>query len=85
MPVGYPARTRPQPVAGQAARWVHGPAQCVAVRILVAALGAPGHAFPLVPLARALHDAGHDVTVATGPDLEATIATSGVPRPSRRP
>lgn len=58
------------------------------VRILVAALGAPGHAFPLVPLARALHDAGHDVTFATGPDLEATISTSGVPttaagRPAR--
>jgi UDP:flavonoid glycosyltransferase YjiC (YdhE family) len=49
------------------------------VRILVAALGAPGHAFPLVPLARALHDAGHDVTFATGPDLEPTIAASGVP------
>ncbi|NMO89307.1 glycosyltransferase [Actinomycetospora sp. TBRC 11914] len=49
------------------------------MRILVAALGAPGHAFPLVPLARALHDAGHDVTFATGPDLEPVIATSGVP------
>lgn len=49
------------------------------MRILVAALGTPGHAFPLVPLARALHDAGHGVTFATGPDLEATIATSGVP------
>jgi UDP:flavonoid glycosyltransferase YjiC (YdhE family) len=49
------------------------------VRILVAALGSPGHAFPLVPLARALVEAGHDVTFATGPDAEATIATSGVP------
>jgi UDP:flavonoid glycosyltransferase YjiC (YdhE family) len=56
------------------------------VRILVAALGSPGHAFPLVPLARALHDAGHDVTFATGPDTEATIATSGVPTaPAGRP
>lgn len=49
------------------------------MRILVAALGSPGHAFPLVPLARALLEAGHDVTFATGPDTEATIATSGVP------
>ncbi|MCD2193827.1 glycosyltransferase [Actinomycetospora endophytica] len=49
------------------------------MRILVAALGSPGHAFPLVPLARALHDAGHGVTFATGPDTAATIATSGVP------
>jgi UDP:flavonoid glycosyltransferase YjiC (YdhE family) len=56
------------------------------VRILVAALGAPGHAFPLVPLARALHDVGHEVTVATGPDLASTIATSGVPTvPAGRP
>lgn len=49
------------------------------MRILVAALGSPGHAFPLVPLSVALHDAGHDVTFATGPDLEPTIATAGVP------
>ncbi|WP_433801348.1 glycosyltransferase [Actinomycetospora sp. CA-084318] len=49
------------------------------MRILVAALGSPGHAFPLVPLTVALHDAGHDVTFATGPDLEPTIATTGVP------
>jgi UDP:flavonoid glycosyltransferase YjiC (YdhE family) len=49
------------------------------VRILVAALGSPGHAFPLVPLSVALHDAGHDVTFATGPDVEPTIATTGVP------
>ena len=56
------------------------------MRILVAALGAPGHAFPLVPLARALHDAGHELTVATGPDLVSTIATSGVPTvPAGRP
>jgi UDP:flavonoid glycosyltransferase YjiC (YdhE family) len=49
------------------------------VRILVAALGSPGHAFPLVPLARALHDAGHDVTFATDPGFTSTIATSGLP------
>jgi UDP:flavonoid glycosyltransferase YjiC (YdhE family) len=49
------------------------------VRILVAALGSPGHAFPLVPLTVALHDAGHEVTFATGPDVEPTIATAGVP------
>ncbi len=44
----------------------------------MAALGSPGHAFPLVPLSVALHDAGHDVTVATGPDVEPTIATTGL-------
>jgi UDP:flavonoid glycosyltransferase YjiC (YdhE family) len=63
-----------------------GSAQWAVVRILVAALGSPGHAFPLVPLARALHDAGHDVTFATGPDLESAIATCGVPTaPAGRP
>jgi UDP:flavonoid glycosyltransferase YjiC (YdhE family) len=81
IPVGYPARPGPQPV-GDATR----DGTVGAVRILVAALGAPGHAFPLVPLARALHDAGHEVTVATGPDLAPTIATSGVPTvPTGRP
>jgi UDP:flavonoid glycosyltransferase YjiC (YdhE family) len=86
IPLGYPTRARPQPVTDEAAPPLPGPAQWSAVRILVAALGAPGHAFPLVPLARALHDGGHDVTVATGPDLEPTIATSGVPTmPAGRP
>ena len=61
-------------------------AQYGSVRILVAALGSPGHAFPLVPLARALHDAGHDVVFATGPDVVSTIATAGLPTtPSGRP
>lgn len=49
------------------------------MRILVAALGSPGHAFPLVPLARALQRAGHEITFATGPDTVDTVATSGVP------
>ena len=39
------------------------------MRILVAALGSPGHTFPVVPLALALRDAGHAVTVATGDDV----------------
>ena len=61
-------------------------AQYGSVRILVAALGSPGHAFPLVPLARALHDAGHDVVFATGPDVASTIATAGLPTtPAGRP
>ncbi|WP_433785433.1 glycosyltransferase [Actinomycetospora sp. CA-101289] len=49
-----------------------------AVRILVTALGAPGHAFPLVPLATALRDAGHDVTFAAGPDVLGGVATTGL-------
>lgn len=48
------------------------------MRILVTALGAPGHAFPLVPLATALRDAGHDVTFAAGPDVLDGVATTGL-------
>jgi UDP:flavonoid glycosyltransferase YjiC (YdhE family) len=35
------------------------------MRVLVVATPLPGHLLPLVPLARALRDAGHEVTVAT--------------------
>ena len=49
-----------------------------AVRILVTALGAPGHAFPLVPLATALRDAGHEVTFAAGPDVLDGVASTGL-------
>ena len=37
-----------------------------------------GHAFPLVPLATALRDAGHDVTFAAGPDVLDGVATTGL-------
>lgn len=48
------------------------------MRILFAALGSPGHAFPLVPLALALRDAGHDVTFAVGTDTAEAIASTGL-------
>jgi UDP:flavonoid glycosyltransferase YjiC (YdhE family) len=48
------------------------------VRILLAALGAPGHAYPLVPLATALRSVGHAVTFATGPDVLDAIASTGL-------
>lgn len=48
------------------------------MRILVAALGSPGHSFPLVPLALALRDEGHDVTFATGDDTRAAVAGAGL-------
>ena len=38
------------------------------MRVLVVATPLPGHVLPLVPLARALKDAGHEVTVATAGD-----------------
>lgn len=49
------------------------------MRILLAALGSPGHAFPLVPLATALSAAGHEVTFAVGPDVRDAIASTGLP------
>jgi UDP:flavonoid glycosyltransferase YjiC (YdhE family) len=39
----------------------------------------PSHFFPLVPLAWALRAAGHEVRVASGPELAGTIRASGLP------
>ena len=36
------------------------------MKVVFAALGAYGHLFPMLPLALACRDAGHDVVVATG-------------------
>ncbi|MEU8300738.1 nucleotide disphospho-sugar-binding domain-containing protein [Micromonospora sp. NPDC048909] len=48
------------------------------MRVLVVSAPLIGHAFPLVPLAAALRDAGHDVLVATGADGLA-VAESELP------
>jgi UDP:flavonoid glycosyltransferase YjiC (YdhE family) len=45
---------------------------------MIAALGMPGHAFPLVPLALALRDAGHDVTFTAGADVAEGIRGAGL-------
>lgn len=39
------------------------------MRVLVNTVGTRGHLFPLVPLARALQQRGHDLIVATAPEL----------------
>src|SRR5262249_30229195 len=39
----------------------------------------PSHFFPMVPLAWALRAAGHEVRVASGPELAGTIRASGLP------
>jgi UDP:flavonoid glycosyltransferase YjiC (YdhE family) len=39
------------------------------MRILFSATPAAGHVLPLVPLADAAGDAGHDVAFLTGPDM----------------
>ena len=47
-------------------------------RILLVSGPDPGHAFSIIGLAVALHDRGHDVTVATGRDHEAAITGEGL-------
>jgi UDP:flavonoid glycosyltransferase YjiC (YdhE family) len=47
------------------------------VRILFAFAGGRGHLNPLVPLARAARDAGHDVAFAGGPTSVGTIESLG--------
>ena len=59
------------------------------VRVLVVASPLTGHVLPLVPLARALQDAGHEVVVATAgdgvaacpPDVPATDVAPGLRMP----
>ncbi len=46
------------------------------VRVLVVSAPMLGHAFPLVPLTRALQDAGHDVILATAADALAAAAAA---------
>ncbi|MET7402844.1 nucleotide disphospho-sugar-binding domain-containing protein [Dactylosporangium sp. NPDC005572] len=48
------------------------------MRVLLVAAPLLGHVFPLVPLGRALRDAGHEVLVATGGDA-VKVAGSGLP------
>lgn len=48
------------------------------MRVLVVSAPLLGHAFPLVPLTRALRAAGHDVLVATGGDALA-VRDAGLP------
>jgi UDP:flavonoid glycosyltransferase YjiC (YdhE family) len=47
------------------------------VRILFSGCPGYGHLHPMLPLARAAVRAGHDVAVATGPDLAAHLAGRG--------
>lgn len=48
------------------------------MRILFSSHGAYGHFHPLAPLALAAQHAGHEVVVATGPDLVAWVAACGL-------
>lgn len=48
------------------------------MRVLFSSLGSYGHMLPLVPLARATADAGHDVTFATTTAMESTLSAAGL-------
>ena len=49
------------------------------MRILFSSIAAVGHMYPMVPLARALLAAGHDVRWATSAEMSPTIAQAGIP------
>jgi len=49
-----------------------------AVRILITTPAGVGHVHPMVPLAVALRDRGHDVLWATGPDTRAWAEAAGI-------
>ncbi|MFE0027897.1 glycosyltransferase [Amycolatopsis sp. NPDC059021] len=48
------------------------------MRLIFTALGGYGHSFPLIPLAVAARDAGHDVSFATAQDFLPNIEKAGI-------
>jgi UDP:flavonoid glycosyltransferase YjiC (YdhE family) len=48
------------------------------MRILLTAFPGYGHVYPILPMARAAQRAGHDVVIATGPNLTAMVAQFGL-------
>lgn len=52
------------------------------MRVLFASLASVGHTYPLIPLAIAARDAGHEVYFAAGEEVHAPLAASGL-RPFR--
>jgi len=50
----------------------------VPLRVLVAAFGDPGHAFPAIALARALRERGHEVVVETWEERRAAVEGAGL-------
>jgi hypothetical protein len=49
------------------------------VKIMFASLGAYGHVYPMMPLALACADAGHEVVIATGKPFLDRLPLSTVP------
>jgi UDP:flavonoid glycosyltransferase YjiC (YdhE family) len=52
------------------------------MRVLFAGLASPGHTYPLIPLAAAVRDAGHEVHFAAGEHVHAPLLRNGL-RPFR--
>ncbi|MFE9189028.1 glycosyltransferase [Micromonospora sp. NPDC007208] len=52
------------------------------MRVLFASLASVGHTYPLIPLAIAVRDAGHEVHFAAGPEVHPPLAAHGL-RPFR--
>ncbi|MBM0204972.1 glycosyltransferase family 1 protein [Micromonospora sp. STR1s_5] len=52
------------------------------MRVLFASLASVGHTYPLIPLAIAAREAGHEVHFAAGPEVHAPLAAHGL-RPFR--
>jgi hypothetical protein len=48
------------------------------MRVLMTSTPGPGHVLPMVPIARALQAAGHQVIWATGPDAHRLISAAGL-------
>ena len=49
------------------------------MRVLIASVSAYGHLQPLLPIAKALADADHEVAIATGSDLRPRAESAGFP------
>lgn len=47
------------------------------MRVLITCVSAYGHLQPMIPLAKALADAGHEVAIATGSDLRSRAEAAG--------
>ncbi len=52
------------------------------MRVLFASLASVGHTYPLIPLAIAAREAGHEVHFAAGEEVHAPLAAQGL-RPFR--
>ena len=55
------------------------------LRLLIAAFGDPGHAFPAIALARELGRRGHEVLVESWERWREPVEAEGLPRRLREP